>query len=485
MSANFTANKIGRGAFWSIINQSVAQILALLVFLVTARFVSKEAFGIMAVCLLLVEAFRQIGIESVAASIVARRDVGDETFNAAFVLMLASGAAGALILFLLAEPIARLLDNSEIASSLQWTSILLFTTGLSKTHEAWLTKQLMFKVLAIRSLLAITVGGAIGIGMAINGYGLLSLIAQQLVTSLVGTATLWLTTRWKPSIKTTWQDVASVVRHSRHVSLSAAASFVSMQSDVFFASYYLGAAETGVFNAAKRISVAMWLMISSSLNSVALPIQAALRDDAKRSSDAYLKCVYLSICITGPLYVGIAALSPDVVYVLLGAKWADVAPVLAFLSLSAFVTALSQYNSNILMVFSKAHWQTTITLISGAGNFILFFVLARHGLIALTSGFLIKTIVFSPLSILPTLRLLGIGWTTYLKCIVAPLVSSLVMGACVYLLALEIPELSPGLRLLLLIPAGVLIYLVAMLVTNRRAVLEVLTLLRQTLRRET
>ncbi|WP_268799394.1 lipopolysaccharide biosynthesis protein [Pseudomonas huanghezhanensis] len=484
MSANFTANKIGRGAFWSIINQSVAQILALLVFLVTARFVSKEAFGIMAVCLLLVEAFRQIGIESVAASIVSRRDIGDETFNAAFVLMLTSGAAGALILFLLAEPIAALLGNKEIASSLQWTSILLFTTGLSKTHEAWLTKQLMFKVLAIRSLLAISIGGAIGIWMAIQGYGLLSLIAQQLVTSLVGTATLWMTTRWKPSIKTTWKDVSSVLSHSRHVSLSAAASFVSMQSDVFFASYYLGAAETGVFNAAKRISVAMWLMISSSLNSVALPIQAALRDDAKRSSDAYLKCVYLSICITGPLYVGIAALSPDVVFVLLGSKWADVAPVLAFLSLSAFVTALSQYNSNILMVFSKAHWQTTITLISGAGNFILFFILARHGLLALTSGFLIKTIVFSPLSILPTLRLLGIGWVTYLKRILAPLISSLIMGACIYFLALEMSQFSPGLRLLLLIPAGVVIYLAVMLATNRHAVLDVFSLFKQTLRRD-
>ena len=66
---------IGRGAVWSILNQSVGQILVLLVFLVTARFVSKDAFGIMAVCMLVVEAFRQIWAESVGISLAAKKDL--------------------------------------------------------------------------------------------------------------------------------------------------------------------------------------------------------------------------------------------------------------------------------------------------------------------------------------------------------------------------------------------------------------------------
>jgi len=484
MSVTLSAKTIGRGAFWSIINQSAAQILVLLVFLVTARFVSKEAFGIMAVCLLVVEGFRQVAIEGVAASVISRKDADDKLFNATFVIIVSSGIACAAVVFLLAEPVSVWLNNPDIAPALRWTSLLLVTVGLSKTHEAWLAKQLMFKTLAIRSLISITIGGSIGIWMAVNDYGVISLIAQQLITSLVGAASLWVTTRWRPSLRVEGTQIKSVLNHSRHVSLSAFASFASMQSDVFFASYYLGANQTGVFSAAKRISMAMWLMISSSLNAVALPIQAALRDDKARSAEAYLKCVFISAAFTAPIYIGVAALSPEIVQLLLGPKWADVAPVLSLMALSFSVTALSQYNSNIFLVSNKAHWQTGITVVNGIANFVLFFYMARYGLLALTGAFLVKTILFAPLSILPALRLLQIRWTAFVMAILAPVVSSLIMGALLYLATSQLPTWPSNLRLVVMIVVGAAVYIGLMLVLNRAGVLDIFGLLRQMLRKE-
>jgi lipopolysaccharide exporter len=130
--------------------------------------------------------------------------------------------------------------------------VLLLTGGLSRTHETWLMKHLQFKVLALRSLVAICIGGGVGIVMAVNGYGLLSLIAQQLITSVIGTVCLWLVTTWRPGFDTRWENIASLLRYSRHLSLAAVAAFADGQSDVFFSSWYLGPAATGVYNAAKR-----------------------------------------------------------------------------------------------------------------------------------------------------------------------------------------------------------------------------------------
>jgi PST family polysaccharide transporter len=130
--------------------------------------------------------------------------------------------------------------------------------------------------------------------MAMNGYGLLSLIVQQLITAVASTACLWLATAWRPGFDMELSNVASVLRYSRHVSMTAVASFLNTQNDVFFSSYYLGLATTGVYSAAKRILVAINIMFSSGLNSVALPALAAVSADPKRASSGFLKAVSMT-----------------------------------------------------------------------------------------------------------------------------------------------------------------------------------------------
>src|SRR6478672_7486576 len=114
-----TIGTVGRGTLWSMVNNISGQALSLLVFLVTARFVPKDAFGIMAVSLLTVEAFRQVVIASFGTALTAQKDPTDRDYNACFLLILLSGICSAGILFLLAGPIAGYLGHSEIESTLK------------------------------------------------------------------------------------------------------------------------------------------------------------------------------------------------------------------------------------------------------------------------------------------------------------------------------------------------------------------------------
>jgi O-antigen/teichoic acid export membrane protein len=445
---------IGRGAVWSILNQSIGQILVLLVFLITARFVPKDAFGIMAVCMLVVGAFRQIWAESVGTSIVAKNNPTDRDYNAGFLIIAAGGLVSAVIVFLLAGPIARLMHHWDIEGTLRWISLLLLTGGLSLTHEAWLMKHLQFKVLALRSLVSICIGGGIGIVMAVNGYGLLSLIAQQLITSVVGTACLWLATTWRPGFDTRWENIASLLRYSRHVSLAAVAAFANSQSDVFFSSYYLGPAMTGVYAAAKRILSATSLMFSSGLNSVALPTMAAVSKDHERASRSFLKAVSLTTFLAAPLYAGLAALSPDFIHLLMGDKWADVAPVISILAVNSYIASVSSYyNGNIMLVMGKPHWQMLIATVNAVANVVLFMIVGRMGLIALAGAYVAKNVVFAPLSTGAALYLLKMKPGAYLMEIGPSIFAAMAMGVSVRL-ARDYLSCSPFLSLIVMVPGG-------------------------------
>jgi hypothetical protein len=70
MAAPSLSKQVGRGAIWSVVNSALVQVINLLVFLVTARFVPVADFGILATCLLFVVV--RYGLQALAIGFTVR-----------------------------------------------------------------------------------------------------------------------------------------------------------------------------------------------------------------------------------------------------------------------------------------------------------------------------------------------------------------------------------------------------------------------------
>lgn len=459
---------IGRNALWSILNQSAAQILSLLVFLVTARFVSKEAFGTIAVAMLVVEFFRQVMVESVGISLAAKKDPRHEDYNAGFVIIIAGSILSAALMYLLAHPAAIIMKIPDLEIALQMTSIVVLSMGLSRVHETWMAKNMKFKILAIRSIVAIGIGGAVGIIMAINGYGLTSLIVQQVLTSILGVLFLWACSSWRPNLRAKWQDIKDQISYARHVSMNAVAGVAGTQSDTFFSAYFLGPAATGVYNASKRILVATQMTIAAGLNSIALPLFSDVSDDAQVLKNMYLKAVASTALITAPLYIGLTFLSHDIIAIILGDKWIDAAPILSILCVSAFVASIDQYNTNIYLVCKKPQWRTFLTIFNAILNVFAFIVAARHGLHALAFTFVaIKLFVMFPISLRLSSSLINVRIGEYIAVLFPILTSALLMGVGIYTLQCILTELHTLLNVVIIVPTGFGLYVSALYILDK------------------
>lgn len=478
MNQPFSAKEISHGAFWSVSNQIVGQVLSLVVFLITARFVSTEAFGIMAASMLAVEFFRQIFIESMATTVYARRAPDQQTYNASFFIIAGCGLASGLLILFLAEPLSALFGHPEIESALQWISVILMTMGLSKTHEIWLTKNLQFKTLALRSILSIAVGGGVGIYLAIHDYGLISLLVQQIVTAVISLIWLWTACAWRPSFDLKFSAVIDLFHAWKYLIVNALTSLLSNQSDVFFSSLYLGPAATGIYNAAKRILAAISMVINGGINNVALPALSSHSADKDILRASYLTCISLIAMLTAPMFTGLAVLSGDIVTVLMGQKWIESAPIISILACAAFIGLFSLTSVNVLLIEGKAHWQTIIGVLSAITNIGLLFLLATKGLEWIALALLIRTFAFSPVISILALRLLSLSLWLYLKTMGVPLAFAGIMAACLYALNIytDFPSL---LNLVLFTPAGALIYIALYFVFARETFAKTLSFIRQ------
>lgn len=469
-----SGRSIGRNALWSILSHTSGQVLALAVFLVTARFVDKEAFGVMAVCMVAVEFFRQIVIESIGHSLTAHKNPDKDDYNAGFFLIISGSILSAAIMFLLAHPVAVFLKDPAIEPALRLTCFVLLAMGLSRTHETWLARNMQFRILALRSIFAYVVGGGVGIYMAVNGYGLLSLIVQQILTSVLSMALLWVSSHWRPNFQYKAEKIKPLFAYSKHVSLNAFTGVLGAQSDTFFATYYLGTAATGVYNAAKRIILAIQMMTSSGLNTVALPLFANTASSIENLRDMHIKAVGLTAFIVAPLYFGLMVMAPDFISVVLGDKWKDAAPILSILCLSAFLASLDQYNWNIRMVMGKPQWQTLITALNAVANVALLIGIARYGLAPMAYAMLLKALIMFPISLSMAFKLIDGRYGPYLRELYPSVTASVVMSGILYVLHDYLFDFSPIVNIALMVPAGALLYMGAFTLLDRKRMVAII-----------
>ncbi len=469
---------IGRNAIWSILNQSAGQMMVLIVFLVTARFISKEDFGTMAIAMLVVEVMRQFSIESIGLTLMAKAAPDKKDYNAGFLIIVATSLVSAVVIFLGAGLLADLLDNQKLQYALHWVCLIIVTFGASKIHETWLAKNMQFKQLALRSIFSILIGGSVGIYMAVHGYGLLSLIAQQVITTLVSTAFLWSVTHWRPGLDTTKEHVIGILKYARYISFNNSAHLANAQSDVFLAAYFLGPAATGIYNAAKRLILSATLVMSSAIGQVSMPALASASHDLAKLRKTYLDFCLFTCVFTAPAFAGLASLSVPIVQLLLGSSWSEAAPILSILCLPAFIISIGQLGDQVLLGMNKPSITSVFAALNGISNILLLILLAKYGLEYIAFSFALKTILLSPALLYFAHKPLTISFSDYLKPLSRPLLSSAVMAGVLYFGQTQMSDFHAAVQLFVLIPSGIIVYFSSLWVFDKELVLSLIKFVR-------
>ncbi|WP_244431266.1 lipopolysaccharide biosynthesis protein [Bradyrhizobium yuanmingense] len=461
------------GVIWSALDSAVGQALTLAIYMIMARLLSPQILGIVATGALALEFCRAVLIESIAIAVQARPDPKDEDYTASFWLIAGLSLFAALALFASSGAIERFSGLSDLAIVLKGFCIVVAVQGLSRTHEAWLTRNQLFRSLAIRSLSSISVGGAVGIALAIQGYGVVALVGQLVSTSLISLVSLWVLTPWRPRLRVSRQAVIDLLSYARYVALTGITNFANANSDLIFVTWYTGAAGAGFYSLAKRLVNAVSTVIGNALNRVFFSTIAGLQHDREASRSTLVDFVKYTSLLTAPLFAGIAALAPDLIVGFFGSKWGEAAPLLAIMSITGFLTTIGLYNHSVILAFGKPHWQTWLTLIYAVSNIAIFIVAAPFGLIAIAVGYVVRALLLYPLSAGASMRILSLRIRPYAAALMPALAGSAVMACAVVAASITMPATSPWLRLAVLVLLGSSVYLAVVMAVARPAVVRI------------
>jgi len=476
MSDRHLKARVLAGAAWATAETIAFQVIVFGIFMVMARLLEPALFGLVATASLFVQVFKNVICDSIAAAVIRKPDPQDLDYDTAFILTTVSSLPVFLLLFSLAGPIESFFATPGLRGVMQGIAIMIVFTGLTRMHEAWLARNLRFKPLALRSIISMVIGGAIAIGMAWRGYGVASLVVQQVVQAVVSLIMLWTATPWRPRWRFSREAAKDIYRYGQHVAVSAMTGFASQNSEGFFITYFLGPVQTAIYNTGKRLLTAVLTVFSGALQRVAIPAFAQIQGDPSRMSQGFLLSIGLTATSTAPIFAGLACVSHELTLVLFGEKWIAAAPITSVLALAGFVQGVLNYNGAILLALDKPHWQSKLTIVYAVSSVLIMLLVTRYGLMVTAVAFTLRTIAIAPVSIVLVFKLLPINLWRYLKAILIPVIAATVMSACVLATRFSLMALPNWERLVAMILVGGVVYMVVMYFIGRNELRQVLSL---------
>ena len=451
---------------WSATQTWGVRVISFLVMIALARLVAPEAFGLVAYATVFI-AFAQIFVsQGFSDAIVQFSELSREHLDTAFWASLLIGLILSTISFFSSGAVATLFREPQLVPILRWLSPIFLLGALSSVQQAILRRKLAFKSLTIRSLAANLLSSILAVIMALRGYGVWSLVAKLLVSAVVNVVMLWQVSDWRPGFRLSMERFRELFVFGISIVGGDFVDFLSVHSDDFLIGYFLGPIALGYYTLAYNLLIVTTDLLISVPNAVAFPLLSSLQADAASVKRAFGQVILLQSIVAFPIFLGITALSSELIIQLYGMPWMASIPVLQLLMLIGLVRSAMYIYSSVFRAAGKPSWRFWIYLLTAVLNVIGFALVVRLGIVAVAASYVIVSYLLMPLYFFMIRKLIGVSISSHLSQFGPAIVSSLVMFTMVYACKLLIGEqMMLVIRLAILGLTGAVTYLLALRLT--------------------
>ena len=329
-----------RGVLWSGMSQWGKQLLNLLTTVVLARLLPPEDFGLLAMSAVFTGLFASVGDLGLGSALVQKEHPLPEEFNAAFWVSAGFGAASFVFMLAIAPLVASFFGVPALQKVLGVLGMGLVGSSLPVVQQSQLIRQLDFRRIAFAEVISSLCGAVLGIGAALRGMGVYSLVIQSLGTIFCSTIIYWLIVPWRPTFHFRGFDGGGLIRFGSNLTGFNAVNYVARNVDYLLIGKFLGADQLGYYSLAYRLMLFPLQNISAVLGRVVFPAFSAVQHDDRKLRDAFLRLSRYVAFITFPLMCGAFVVAPEFVRVVFGPSWGMAAPLIRILAIVGMLQSL-------------------------------------------------------------------------------------------------------------------------------------------------
>ena len=444
---------------WKYLEQCSAQAVQFVISIILARLLMPEDFGVIALVAIFISIANVFVASGLNSALIQKKDADELDFSSVFWLSLCIAFFVYIILFFAAPLIANFYEKDILISIVRILGLNLFIGVFNSMQGVVVAKNLLFKKMFYRSFIVSIPTGILGIFLAYRGFGVWSLIWQQMCGSILTYIFMQFVVKWKPKLIFSFARAKALFDFGWKLLVSALIALTFGNLHNLIIGKFFSTTTLGFCNKGESFPKLVITNIDSSIQAVMFPVFSEFQNDKEKLKQTFRRSITFSSFVIFPLMVLLAVVAEPTVRLILGEKWL---PSVFFLQAYCFIYSLWFIHTNNLTIMNalgRSDLFLKLEIIKGIiiPLVVIVTLVIFESIYALIGAMVVISLLGTFINSFPNKRLLGYGFLKQAKDILPAFIISLVTGIVVFPFSFfDIPDFA---TIILQIAFGLAIYL--------------------------
>lgn len=451
-------NKVGVGVLWSAIERFSVQGVQFVIGIIIARLLYPSDYGIIAM-LAIFMALSNVFIDGgFMNALIQKKDRSTIDFSTVFYFNLVIATLVYLLLYISAPFIASFYNTPQLCSVARVVGLTLIINSVCIVQHSIIIIDLDFKKLAIISLISVIIGGGIGIYMAYTGYAYWALVAQTVISSIVGAILMWVYTKWKPAFLFSTESFKKMFSFGSKLLVSSVlhTTYTNLYTLIIGKKY--AASDVGCYSRAYSLANFPSMNCTSVIERAIYPVFCNIQNDSKELNRLFLSYTRMACFAIFPIMLGICALAKPLIIILLSEKWLEIVPLLQILCIAFMWDPIMRFNHSVINAKGRSDYFLKAEIIKKISGLIILFASLPLGVNIMCWGLVLYSFVDMAIIIYYNTKVTHLGVWAQIKSFYPVFILSSIMGTSVYFILQLISAAGPWLQLFVGCISGLTIY---------------------------
>ena len=244
-----TRSKVYKGLSSQTLIVVAKGVLEISVFALMSRLLTPEDFGFYAVIVAVTSVFQCLTEAGLGSAVIQRNDATKEYISTALGLSALLGTIFMLLLIVLAKPLSMLMGQGvELVKSFRLMSATLLLCSVNSVARAMFMRTLDFLKFGMCEIFGYVISSAIGIVLAIKGYGVDAIIASAIANSVLMTCILFGVKRMWPNLTIHKKYIKDIMSYGGWLTGSVIVRRITTELDKLILTRWIPIAQIGAYN---------------------------------------------------------------------------------------------------------------------------------------------------------------------------------------------------------------------------------------------
>lgn len=334
--------RAARGALWSVGASIGARVIGVIGTLFMTRLLAPDVVGEVAAASVLAQTANWLSSWGFNQyMIVHGAESSENTYHCA-VVNLVLGVVGLCLIAAAGSWFAPVFNAPNLVSYLPGMALAILIRRVGAVPDKVLARELRFRELAIANGMGELLYTVSAVTMAAyTDLGGHAIVLGNIVQSLVATVLIFRYTGigWLSRAPWQWDRVREILRFGIPLGIAQVFSFATRYWDKLAFGWYFDTKAVGVYNIAYNLADIPAVQVGEQMAGVLLPAMTSLGAEERKA--AVVRSTALMALTVFPLAVGLGAVAPTLIALILNDEWQGVAPLLTVLSVLSVVRPMA------------------------------------------------------------------------------------------------------------------------------------------------